>query len=148
VSILARRFNPDKIEDALEVLAKDVHPPEPYWFDNTDVEGEFDYACAKLMLAEVRAKYPEAEIDGGWSSECDGDIACQKCGKLLAYTLTDWGAEDQIKYFRDERDNDPLIPENGYQLLRIWYGQMPDDLKKHREFWLTMFDRIQKPVAV
>jgi hypothetical protein len=81
----------------------------PHWFvHNAAVEdGTFCFACGEKRRIELRKEHKDAPeilselefLDGGYSMECDGCEHCAKCGQLLSYSLTNYGAESEWAHF-------------------------------------------------
>jgi hypothetical protein len=96
----------------------DIHPEPGYWFETED-GGDGDDYCLKCVKEKDagRGKYSGY----GCSSEHDGCLHCSKCGKLLDYVLTDYGAEEELNHFRAVkfRRNKPLDRETAYHLARL-----------------------------
>ena len=105
-----------------------VHPPMPYWFYN-DVDAPYpeDMDLCHECLKEVS---PDAvfgeDYGGGYEFESDSPAICEKCNKLLAYTLTDYGVDSGLDIYAEY----PLItlsPQESYEFLCIAYGISRDD---------------------
>lgn len=93
--------------------------PEPaYWLEIEDGGDGQDY-CLKC----VKKKLPGSEQYSGYGgpAEQDGCMHCSQCGKLLDYTLTDHGAEEELNHFRTVkfRRNKPLDRDTAYHLARL-----------------------------
>lgn len=119
------------MESLMAEIATEEPRGYPYWFESlfeskcdwpeglydsvfegiNDPEGYFCWDCMQPMLA----KLPNLDSDGNelwhyaggqeWgSNESDGPDFCEKCGKLLEYTLLD--PRDELKAFEDNPDID------------------------------------------
>lgn len=101
----------------------ELYPEPPYWPANDDI-GE--HYCRKHALEKAGR---EGEIDGGVVRETDTCCHCRTCGKLLDYTLTDAGADQELAHFRTVkfRRDKPLDRETAYHLARLCAAK--DDLE-------------------
>lgn len=92
--------------------------------------------CGKTMAKHLRRRAPRKErreyiLDGGFpSGDEDGCARCEGCGKLLHYSLTDYGAESELEHFLEHwKPQDKIEPETAYELARVFeYGQHVDEL--------------------
>lgn len=104
-------------------LYASLDPEGPHWIRDDDT-GE-DY-CRKHALEKIAADGldPDEQLDGGFSRETDSCCHCAKCGKLLAYTLTDEGQAAELDHFKSVkfRRNKPLDRETSYHLARMLWG--------------------------
>lgn len=101
------------VQDELEKRA--IKAPPPYWREGD--ENEYCRPCFdKLFSSDER--------EGGYCAERDGCTHCETCGKILAYTLTDYGAEEELDYYEDaEWDwNDPDDCYHVAAMLGAWIG--------------------------
>src|SRR3990167_1206356 len=85
----------------------------PYWFYNEFIEEldesnpitEYDEAMS-LCWDCIHELFPEAQsgehFGGGYCMEEDSYEHCEKCGKLLDYTLTDYGVSSELEHFAEE----------------------------------------------
>lgn len=98
---------PDEEYDRLEQKIMEwqqIHYEAPYWFSE-DSDNLYCHKCAQKKLEEN----PDWQLDGGFACEEDGQIFCETCGQPLEHTLTDYGAEEELKYFEEngfDGDND------------------------------------------
>ena len=74
--------------------------------------------CARIELGfEVSPdRYIEALLD--WDHRSDGSSCCDRCGRLLAYTLTDYGLEEEIDHFQSVTFRH-ICPDTAYEVARI-----------------------------
>lgn len=92
-------------------------PERPYWgFEESELHC---WDCVKTVFSD---QYGETGgWDGGFACEEDGCCRCEKCGKLLQYSLTDYGVESELAHFEEYPPND-LSDDMCYELERIAYG--------------------------
>ena len=138
------------LERWADKLALKADVEQPYWFIHNACgeEGTFCFDCGEKRRAELIASHPGKTpeqlnlhmLDGGWSIECDSCEHCEKCGQLLEYSLTDYGAESEWEHFQEHgislRDPDTAyhvqaILQNGMKLvglskLRVVMGKSPN----------------------
>lgn len=130
----------------LERVASAVEIPYPHWLggDGADQGPSYCRDCASKRVAAGEAEF----VDGGWMQDNDGCCHCEDCGRLLDYTLTDYGVEEELSHFKNDRMRGSVSPELAYHLARV--------LEQHREHpeVLTLLpkviralDRSQKAVA-
>ena len=110
-----------KIQIALNRYAG-WHRAAPYWLYMDDCGYTYCHKCAVMALTSR----PGAELDGGFSCEGDSSEYCETCGKLLDYTLTDYGASVEIDHFSKVRFRAPLSRDDAYCIARM-FGANPDD---------------------
>jgi hypothetical protein len=109
---VAEGADADLLCKLLKPLADKADPLTPYWTGNNDGSWLGCYDCA-------RKRFKEDQIDGGWSGEEDGPRWCDDCGKLLEFTLTDYGLEEELGHFY-EHINDPIkTPDEAYIAHRM-----------------------------
>jgi hypothetical protein len=94
------------------------------------------YACGKARAKHLRrraARKDKAEytLDGGYpAGDEDGCAHCEGCGKLLHYSLTDYGVENEPGHFLAHWTlQGEFEPKTAYELARVFeHGQHVDDL--------------------
>jgi hypothetical protein len=115
----------DRLVGEVLALVKPSHPEPACWMAE-DACASYCWDCAQMARAKelglpaplrepepnfswLRTEDEEAAaeayeefqhgIDGGYHGQCEHDNCehCDTCGKLLAYTLTDYGARDEIE---------------------------------------------------
>lgn len=94
-----------------------LRPGDPVYLEIEDGGDGAEY-CLKCL----KAKYPDSEGYGSSAgAEFDGCVHCAECGKLLDYTLTDHGAEEELAHFSAVkfRRNKPLDRDTAYHLARL-----------------------------
>jgi hypothetical protein len=109
-------------------LVARIYVQEPYWFiHNAGGEGgTFCFDCGEERRKELLRKFshdPEtapllSRLDGGRAMECDSCEHCDKCGILLAYSLTNCGAESEWDHFL-ENGIHLASPEVAYHVQAI-----------------------------
>jgi hypothetical protein len=109
-------------------MAKKADVQDPYWFiHNAGGEQQtFCFECGEKRRMELLKKFrndPETlrlldSLDGGWSLDSDSCEHCATCGRLLAYSLTDYGAESEWDHFRESEIN-LASPEVAYHIQGI-----------------------------
>ena len=120
--ILDRRIEKGPNMSAIAMLFDSyaaLEPEDPHWiYDGDGGEGE-DY-CRRCALAKIE-KDGKGELSMSVSPESDGCLHCTKCGKLLGYVLTDYGANSELDHFRSVkfRRNKLLDRETAYHLARL-----------------------------
>jgi hypothetical protein len=93
-----------------------LSPGSGYWLEDAETE-TYCLKCVKRL-----AKGRDYSGYGG-AAEQDGCLHCDKCGELLDYTLTDYGAAEELAHFKTItfRRNKPLDRNTAYHLARlIW----------------------------
>lgn len=92
----------------------DLEPGPGCWVDDDDAE-TYCLGCAK-KIADGR---PISSY--GCAAEQDGCLHCHKCGKLLDYVLTNYGAEEELHHFKTMkfRRDKPLDRQTAYHLARL-----------------------------
>lgn len=101
----------------LDRYAASVEPPPPWWLSGGDADPSIVY-CRGCVEKAV-AQNPDAEIDGGFTCEEDGCQHCETCGRLLSYTLTDYGAREEIDHYSRVRFRKPLNKGDAYHVARM-----------------------------
>lgn len=87
----------------------EFEPENIHWVSSQEVDVEESedrcFACAKKKAEELTKKLgKKVVVDGGYSiQECDTCAHCQDCDKLLAYSLTEYGAESELDHFLSEK---------------------------------------------
>jgi hypothetical protein len=124
----------DKISDALEL--ESIH-----WIRG-EAGPNWCYGCGKAMAKHLRRRATRKEkseyiLDGGYpAGDEDGCAHCEGCGKLLHYSLTDYGVEIELEYFLERWEpQGNIVSETAYELARVFeYGQhidvLADDLNR------------------
>lgn len=99
-----------------------LSPPTPWW--PADDDTGYDY-CRKH--AAQKAKEMRCDLDGGYARETDSCCHCAVCGRLLDYTLTDFGQESELDHFsREKFRKGPLDRQTAFHLARALYGRDDD----------------------
>jgi hypothetical protein len=99
---------------------------EVHWVSGGDEGPNYCYEHAKAEVEKLQAKDPnnaeDYSVGGGYGSSEDGLAVCDKCGKLLAYSLTDHGVGAELEHFESVRLS--LVglknyPGTAYAVLRV-----------------------------
>lgn len=93
--------------------------PEPScWLDFAD-GGDGNAHCRKC-IEKLDAGRDKFTVSAG-SPEEDGCVHCGTCGKVLDYTLTDTGADEELAHFRKVkfRRDKPLDRVTAFHLARL-----------------------------
>jgi hypothetical protein len=106
---IAEGMNVELLAELIEPLAARAKPKAPYWRR----DGGDDVACYSCAK---KKKWGADNLDGGWTNEEDGAHWCE-CGKLLDFTLTDYGVETEFAGF--EEAGPPMTPDEAYVLCRV-----------------------------
>lgn len=101
----------------LGLVASTAEVPYPHWLggDGADQGPSYCRDCASKLVAAGEAEF----VDGGWMQDNDGCCLCEECGRLLDYTLTDYGVEEELSHFKSVRLRGAMSPELAYQLSRV-----------------------------
>ena len=117
---------------------------------STVIEAGADYCrehgnAIATLLDAAKAEYLLRSRDSG--SETDTCAHCDICGTLLAYTLTEAGADDEAEHFTEYPPSLPLSGHEAYHLLELvladMYGEQHRDLHAKIESWLSGQPAIQ-----
>lgn len=123
----------EEIKSFLDKVSSD--PERTFWLlGNVGEYADRDamcFDCIKELLPNL--EYGE-NYDGGFACEEDDAQHCQRCGKLLEYTLTDEGVDYELSAFIEHppSDEDLTNPDICYELARIAWGI--DDEEKTLKF--------------
>lgn len=99
----------EQYEQLVKVISQcnQVEFEEPYWFDGSYEccsrysDYEYCYSCTvKIIKLDSNLDINE-HLDGGFNTEVDSSPFCEKCGKPLSYTFTDYGAEQELEHHED-----------------------------------------------
>lgn len=106
---------PHEISDAL-IKYSAVEPKPHCWLEDSDDGEDYCRECAEKEVSAERAKF----VGGGYGShESDGCRHCCKCGHVLDYSLTDAGARDELRHFKDYPPCSPLKKDDAYHIGRL-----------------------------
>lgn len=112
----------------------------PFWF--TEDEGPtYCEDCIKVIMPD--AEWIE-DYAGGYCGESDSPEICERCGKLMQYTLTDYGVEQELYHFEDGK-LDWDRPEDCYELARVAHGILKDDIMMHKRLYDIFMASENKP---
>lgn len=106
-----------------------------HWVDDGDDGLDYCEACAALRVRLLKHRdrldwrrggrkrhRREYEVGGGYESyTSDCSAACDRCGKALAYSLTDDGLESEVEHFSTDFDPEAVAsnPWAIYEITRI-----------------------------
>ena len=101
----------------LNAHAGSLDVPFPHWIGGDDADQGPSYcrSCAEAEVAAGRAEY----VDGGWQQENDGCCHCETCGRLLEYTLTEYGASEEIDHYSGAELMGPISPEDAFHIAKM-----------------------------
>lgn len=101
----------------LNAHANSLDVPFPHWIGGADADQGPSYcrSCAEAEVAAGRAEY----VDGGWQQENDGCCHCETCGRLLDYTLTEYGASEEIDHYMGTELAGPISPEDAFHIAKM-----------------------------
>ncbi|NWC11970.1 hypothetical protein HX776_24600 [Pseudomonas agarici] len=101
----------------LSAHASSLDVPFPHWIGGADADQGPSYCrpCAEAEVAAGRAEY----VDGGWHQENDGCCHCETCGRLLEYTLTEYGASEELDHYLGAELSGPVSPEDAFHIARM-----------------------------
>lgn len=126
----------EDIITALNKMTDGLDPESIYWIK--DAAGpDWCFICGKAMAKHLRRRSPrktnqEYILDGGYdpSHVVDGPAFCEGCGKLLSFSLTEYGvSEEIIAYSEGIQDIEKLSKEDAWVLSEVFEsGQHYDDL--------------------
>lgn len=107
----------DALLDRLNAIAAIADVPYPHWLggDEADQGPSYCNDCAQKQVVAGNAEF----VDGGWPQENDGCCHCEDCGRLLDYTLTDYGVQAEMEHFQGGIPAESIEPETAYHLARL-----------------------------
>ncbi|MCH4880191.1 hypothetical protein EQV97_22805 [Pseudomonas sp. TMW22090] len=97
--------------------ARSLDVPFPHWIggDSVDQGPSYCRSCADAEVTAGRAEY----VDGGWQQENDGCCHCETCGQLLEYTLTEYGAGEEVDHYLGAEFSGPISPEDAFHIAKM-----------------------------
>ncbi|MBK3476877.1 hypothetical protein JJD66_12350 [Pseudomonas sp. MF6751] len=116
ISVCAKDLSGSALS-ALWAHASSLDVQFPHWIggDDTDQGPSYCLECAEAEVAAGRAEY----VDGGWQQENDGCCHCETCGRLLEYTLTKYGASEEIDHYLSAKLTGPISPEDAFHIAKM-----------------------------
>lgn len=102
----------------------DVEAPY-YPLDELDTDGS-DYCWDCIRELHPEWVYGQQFTGGQGYHESDSAKRCENCGKLLTYTLTDYGIREELGYF-EETSFDWSSPTQCFEMARIVNGLFEDE---------------------
>lgn len=118
-----------------------------YWLiGGKDDQGE-SYCLDCIRELKPNAEYGE-DYEGGmiWG-ESDSCEHCEECGKLLCYTLTDYGVRNELDHFVDT-GLDWRSHEECFELARIAHGIVSTDEDLKGQLFDVMLEGMYPPKEV
>lgn len=125
------------------LMTRQSDPEPPHWLID-DGENGFDEGlsyCLECMKSIAPNGEWGEEWGGGYCYEEDGTCHCEKCGKLLQYSLTDYGVDVELENYAEYPPRNLDDPDECYQLARIAMGVYTDEQKRR-------FLEIMRDVAI
>ncbi|OEU62402.1 MAG: hypothetical protein BA867_09635 [Desulfobacterales bacterium S5133MH16] len=129
-----------------------VESEPEHWIHGGDEGFSYCQKCCEKEVKRLTAENPAEEysVDGGWKIEGDNTPYCEKCGKLLENTLTDYGCEVEIDHFLtngfdvtsdlDRRSMSEVISSGGWEPFARQLFKNEDE----RENTLNYFDDLHR----
>lgn len=133
----------DVLDRAIFSAVKPSQPEPVNWLES---DAGFSYCCEHAIAARAKEfdlgapiytdrRWGRTDLEdvffdgigGGYygQSECDGTERCHTCDRLLAYSLTDYGAEQEADYWL----NTKIIqfgPDDAYELYKLMASACPE----------------------
>ncbi len=112
----------------------------PYWMTKDEGITHCE-SCIKIIKPD--AEWIE-DYGGGYDNESDSTEFCERCGKMLQCTLTDYGVDQGLSSFGEfglDWDN----AHDCYELARVAHGLLRDDEKRHKELYDIFMASVNKP---
>lgn len=104
-----------------ELDRRESSPDYPYWLME-DAGSSYCLECIKAQKPNFDFNDDYGDFfDGGFEQEEDGSCRCEKCGKLLFYTLTDYGVNSEIATYHDYQF-DWNNADECFEIGRVAYG--------------------------
>lgn len=110
----------------VSALAASVVIEDAYWINDPENRHsceEWCFECGEKRVSELRTENPSQAddifLDGGWRTEHDNNIACHDCGCILDGSLTDYGAEEELRYFLDDGDFFAYDDNDAYYVMQM-----------------------------
>lgn len=111
---------------------RESDPQHPYWFhelpDGSEADEGISY-CLDCLKKYFGATFDYSEhigeyFGGGYPGygESDGCESCDDCGKLLSYTLTDYGIASELAHYSEYQCFDWNDADSCFILARIAHG--------------------------
>lgn len=125
-SLPSRESELREIERQLYLLGWTADRSDEYWVETPDGwSGEsycsdcIDGVFSKELLRWLGSDKAEVRKATSTGSVSDNSLSCAGCGKLLSYTLTNYGAMSELGHFKKVRFKSPLDPRSAYEISTI-----------------------------
>jgi hypothetical protein len=121
-------------------------PELPYWLC-----GDGDDEGLSLCWDCLHKRRPTAEwgndLCGGYDCEEDSSEVCDECGKLLQYTLTDYGVDSELENFT-EYPFDWEDAQHCYEVASVIDGICDDDTEKQWKLYGVLVKGCNRPAEI
>ena len=114
-------LHPYEICRRLERIA-DLSPDWVYWLGEEDDFNDYCYDCARML------RHPDGGfVDGGsgWR-ESDSIGCCDRCGRKLCTTLTDFAAGEEKHHFKSCWSIEMIFPDDLYCIAQLLSAEDDD----------------------
>ena len=108
---------------------READPLIECWFCGEGDDEGLSYCEACIHALRPNAEKGEDYLRAYPPGESDGRVACEECSRLLQYTLTNYGLEEQLEYFKED-GWDWNNPQDCYELNRVVNGVCSDEDKR------------------
>jgi hypothetical protein len=116
----------ERFDEIRAMMEKNSSSPErPFWLlGHAGEYADRDAMCIGCIKELLPNREYGDNYDGGFACEEDDAQHCQRCGKLLEYTLTNEGVDYEMEGFAEcPPDAEDLAdPDTCYELARIAWG--------------------------
>lgn len=137
----------ERISIAIPLLdEREAKAEMPYWLME-DTGASYCLDCIKKKKPDFDFHRDYGDFfDGGFDQEEDGCSHCEDCGKLLEYSLTDYGVDEELEHFLDRDPFDWNDPDDCFHIARIAQGVFTDAQK--RNLYNILKTSINKPTEI
>ena len=131
--IPAKGVTPELVESILAPVAEKADVGDHHWVHGGDEGQSYCEKCIRKAVAktmrEVRNRGEDPGnvcVDGGYDwPEGDGPAMCHTCGRVVGYTLLDYGVSAELDHYETYPPEWPLDPDDAFALSRV-FAQFPD----------------------
>lgn len=116
----------DRLEELLalfEPFARRADPWPIHWVSGGDAGPDWCRPCCKAIAKHARRtrEYPYATVDGGWDFRRESDTPswCAGCGRLLGYSLSHYGLQEEIRHWLEDADPTRLSTDQAYEVQAV-----------------------------